>query len=83
MLMLTKITKTATSHLVEITDGKKTMQVWASEYNIMICQTSNASHKVWGGLGKSFQTFEQAIESYKSAFMKDSIAMAQQAIAAA
>ncbi len=46
----------------------------------VICQ--NASHKAWGGMGRSFKSLEEAVNAYKKAEMKQIItaaAFAQQA----
>lgn len=62
---------------IEVTDMKKTARIMIDCAGLMVCQTSNSSHKVYGGFGKRFASFEDAIAGYKSSFMRDAIALAQ------
>ena len=49
---------------------KKSVYVSVTEWNINVC-VSNASHQAWGGSGRFFQTFDEAIKAYKSEEMKE------------
>lgn len=76
-LLITKNNKKGNLHFIEITDLKKTVMITVDRWGMMVCQTSNASHKVYKGFGKRYETFEAAIAGYKSSFMRDAIALAQ------
>jgi hypothetical protein len=75
-LLITKNEKQENLHCLEITDGKKTVFIAKTRWGVDVCQTSNASHRAWGGLGKRYASFEDAIKAYKSAFMRDAIELA-------
>jgi hypothetical protein len=48
---------------------KKSASVYiGSSYINVLCK--NASHRAWGGLGKTFQTAEEAVAGYKTSEMK-------------
>lgn len=57
------------SHLIEAECGKHRAHIWVSSHHVMVC-CLNASHRAWGGLGKRFDTIEDAFASYKSAAMQ-------------
>ena len=78
-VIITKQAKQNDSHLFEITCGKKTAHIWVSPFNVMVC-CLNASHRAWGGLGKRFDSLQDAINGYKSAEMKAIIQTAAEAI---
>jgi hypothetical protein len=61
--------KTDNSFFFEATCGKKSASVYiGSSYINVLCK--NASHRAWGGLGKTFQTAEEAVAGYKTSEMK-------------
>lgn len=54
--------------------GKKEAHVYISKKSNYINVTcKNASHRVWRGGGRNFETLQNAIEAYKSAEMKSII----------
>lgn len=67
------------SHLFEITCGKQSAHIWVSPHHVMVCNL-NASHRAWGGLGKRFDTLQDAMSGYKSAAMKAIIQAAAEAL---
>jgi hypothetical protein len=62
---------------VELTNGKQTVFVGKGASGAINVLNKNAAHKAWKGCGKTFWSFEDAVEAYKSPFMKASIALAQ------
>lgn len=77
-LMITNQSRTERWSCIELSDGKKTAYVGIGQSSmITVCQTSNASHKAWRGAGRSFRSFKEAREAYKSSFMKSAIALAE------
>ncbi len=61
---------------VELTDGIKSAWFTRSDYGVQIC-VQNASHKVWRKCGRRFDDFAEALEAYRSPFMKAAIPLAQ------
>lgn len=68
-VIITRHERTADSHLFELNCGKQSAHVWVSPLHVMVCNL-NASHRVWGGLGKRFDNIEHAFTGYKSAAMR-------------
>ena len=63
---------------LEMSSGKKTAFIYQNKklgYVRVICK--NAAHKVWGGIGRCFNNYKEAITSYKSSDMKAMIDYAQ------
>jgi DNA-binding protein H-NS len=68
-IQITTANKTQDYFFFEATCGKKSASVYISDTFInVICK--NASHRAWRGVGKTFQTEEEAMEGYKSSEMK-------------
>jgi len=64
---------------LEINNGKKSAFIYQNKkigYIQVICK--NAAHKVWGGMGRCFNNYDEAIEAYKSSDMKAMIRYAKQ-----
>lgn len=59
-----------------VSDLKKTAFV-GKGCLITVCML-NSSHKCWRGPGKSFRSFEDAKQAYKSGFMQAAIALAEE-----
>ena len=79
-LMITNRTDTA----LEVTNGKQTAFVCTYRNTKGISVTClNASHRVWRGAGRTFWSWEEARNGYKSAFMKSVVDLAQSELAAA
>lgn len=49
--------------------GKTVAEVYVSEFCISVC-CKNAANRVWRGLGRSFETLEDARAGYKSNAMR-------------
>ncbi len=58
---------------LELCCGKKSARIskWKSGTVCVVCK--NASHSVWRGSGRMFDSFEQAERAYKSPEMKEMI----------
>jgi len=70
------------AHLFDLHCGKQSAQIRKSANGpIWVC-CQNASHRVWKGLGKSFATFDQALQAYKSPAMQAMIRAAADHLAA-
>jgi len=68
-VQITTANKSQNSFFFEATCGKKSASVFIGDsYINVVCK--NASHRAWGGMGKCFETIEQAIGAYKSNEMK-------------
>ena len=66
---VTEITRTDLGIYANATCGKVTACVCINDYEVrVICQ--NASHKVWRGAGRAFQTANEAVAAYKKPEMK-------------
>jgi len=61
-----------------VTDMKKTAFI-GKGCQISVC-LMNSSHRCWRGPGKSFQSFADAKQYYKSGFMQAAIALAEQTL---
>lgn len=57
---------------VTATSGKTTASVSVYSWGVQVCK-QNASHRVWRGGGRQFQSLEQAEQGYKSSSMKSII----------
>jgi len=69
--------QTGTHNSVTITAGKKEFFIMKSDYSInVLCK--NAAHAAYNGMGKFFDTWEQAIDAYKSEAAKESIKTARE-----
>lgn len=72
--------KTENGQYISVADGNKSATIYVSALAVplpvAVCQTSNASHKAWGGHGKNFASLEAALAAYKSSFMKAAIQQA-------
>ena len=70
---VTEIKITDTGIYANATCGKVSACVCINDYQVRVtCQ--NASHKVWRGAGRAFQTVAEAIAAYKTPEMKAIIA---------
>lgn len=81
--MQVQITKQAIkpeSALFELVCGKQSAHIWVTPHYTMVCNL-NASHRAWGGLGKRFDSLQDAMAGYKSAAMRAMIQTAAEAIA--
>lgn len=68
-LLITKDTTQNGTRYFEAVCGKTTAEVIVSQSEVwVVCK--NASHRVWGGMGKRFDTVAEAINGYKSSAMK-------------
>ena len=77
-LIITNQSRTERYSCIELSDGKKTAFVGLGQSGmITVCQTSNASHKTWRGAGRSFRSFDEARDAYKSSFMKSAVTLAE------
>jgi hypothetical protein len=66
---------------IRCTDGRKVAAIIFSRisgdnWTINVLQV-NASHKAYRGFGRYFQSWDEALNSYKSSFMKSFIALAK------
>ena len=70
-LQIISHTRQESGEYFEATCGKVTAYVWFSYScdNITVC-CQNASHRVWGKLGRTFRSVEEALAAYKSPQMK-------------
>lgn len=57
-------------HYIEAACGKTTALVGRSAAGYISVVCKNASHRVWRGLGRTFGSVEEAVESYKKPEMK-------------
>ena len=78
---VTRVESTDACEIFEMTCGKKSAIVSYSKRRgqITVC-CKNASNRVWGGYGKFFWSFGEAISNYKTATMKAMITYAENAI---
>jgi len=69
--------KNETTFGVEMSTGKTTAYVFFSSRtgSINVC-CANASHRTWGGVGRTFWSIEEAVAGYNSAAMKEIISAA-------
>jgi DNA-binding protein H-NS len=71
---ITNVTKNENAKYVEMTCGKISALVCfhtfsnGKELISVVCK--NASHKVWGGIGKQYRNIFEAVNGYKSESMK-------------
>lgn len=76
ILMLLSNNRSEEYSSVEMSDGNKTVRIGRGKSGIINVCVQNASHKAWDGAGRSFPSFDEAEQAYKSAFVKSAIAMA-------
>lgn len=67
------------THYIELTNGKKDCSVSFSSRGVQVC-CKNASHAAWGGFGRQFGSFADAVDGYKSSAMKAMIEVASDAV---
>lgn len=79
-VLITKHNVTEHSTFVEVTTGKQSAQFLMTDCRVMVV-CMNASHRVWGGLGKTFNSLDDALKAYKSAPMKAMIEVVKDLIA--
>lgn len=80
-LAITEAKQIENHSYIVITNGKQTVQVFRGGISGMInIINRNASHRVWRGSGKSFQTFADARKAYRSEFMRSAIDLAESQI---
>ncbi len=74
--MTLQITEQGTEHLV-IVAGTKEFFIMKTKYSInVLCK--NAAHSAYRGMGNFFDTWEQAIDKYKSSCAKEAIKTAME-----
>lgn len=71
-VLITKHEVTEAGKLVQLSCGKTSAEIWIGKDHMFVC-CKNASHRVWRGLGKRFDTVAQALDAYKSSAMKSMI----------
>jgi hypothetical protein len=76
-ILITNISKVENYSSVELSNGKQTVYVGKGITGRITVLNLNAAHKAYKGSGKSFKSYQEAIENYKSSFMKAAITMAQ------
>lgn len=69
-IIIEKTLKTETSHYAAMTCGKTNAYVGVTKWGQWNVCVNNSAHKVWGGMGKFFASYEAALAAYKSAEMK-------------
>lgn len=69
-VQILKVTKSEYGTYFNCLAGKKSVYISVTEHSINVC-VSNASHKAWGGSGRFFRTFEEAVKAYKSEDVKE------------
>jgi DNA-binding protein H-NS len=77
--IITRHDKIDGSHLLELSCGKQSASFWIAPWYVQV-RNNNASHRVWGGMGKRFENLEQALSNYKSREMQAMIRAAMAAI---
>ena len=76
---ITEVFNEVSYRTVEATCGKTSATLVVTPVAIHVC-VNNANHRAWRGLGKTFETFDQALENYKSSAMKQIIAHVKRGI---
>lgn len=80
-LAITEAKQIDSHSYIVITNGKQTVQVFRGGHSGMInIINRNAAHRAWRGNGKSFRTFADARQAYRSEFMKSAIDLAESQI---
>ena len=69
-ILITSKEITDTNKRLEASAGKVTASIWVSSLGVWVCNTSNASHRAWRGLGRRFNTLFEAREAYRSKAMR-------------
>jgi DNA-binding protein H-NS len=80
LIHTSEINPTGTSH-VHATAGK--VSAYVGQYknrHVSVC-CLNASNRAWGGMGRTFRTWDEALAAYKSAEMKAIIEAARDFLA--
>lgn len=73
-VIITNFEETENYKSYEAICGKKEAHIYISKTNKTINVTcKNAAHKVWRGLGNSFETLQDALSHYKTSEMKSII----------
>ena len=67
---------------VEITNGKQTMYAYAYKCGSITVLNFNASHRAYRGAGRTFEGWTDALDGYKSSFMKSALELARDELAA-
>lgn len=80
-ILTTNESRTESRVSLEMVCGKKQAYVGFSltRGSVDVC-VYNASHKAWGGMGRTFNSFAEAIEAYKSAEVKAMIRHLEEAV---
>lgn len=63
---------------IDMECGKRRASIVVEPEGIRVC-VLNASHRAYGGMGRQFDTAEQAIEAYRSGAVKEMIRTAVEA----
>ena len=70
-------------YFAELICGKHALTISVCNQQIWVCLTSNASHRVWKGMGKRFVSLDLALAAYKTAAVRSMIQTAADRYAAA
>lgn len=76
-ILITNTFRTENHAAVEMTNGKQKIYIGRGKSGAISVCNMNASHQAWRGMGRTFWSFEEAENAYKSGFMKAAISMAQ------
>jgi len=76
-ILITNTSRTTNHSSIEMSNGKQTVYIGRGNSGAITICNMNASHQAWRGAGRTFWSFEEAEQAYKSAFMKSAISMAQ------
>jgi hypothetical protein len=79
-ILITKQMKAEKFSIIEMTNGKQSMTCAKGDSGQITVCCHNASNRAWGGLGRSFRSFEDAEAAYKSQFMRSAIALAKESL---
>jgi len=77
MILITDETKNDFFHSVELFCEKKSAYISLDNRGVVNVLCKNAANRAWRGMGRFFDSWEQALAAYKSAAMKAMIELAQ------
>lgn len=80
-ILTTNESRSETRLSLELACGKKAAYVgYNFRFGMVDVCVYNASHKVWGGMGRTFRSFSEALDAYKSPEVKAMIEHLQDAV---